>query len=139
MIVRGTHVSVVTTKNRELRLRGVIADDPTGHDFRSCDAYVLRVLGAGKGERVDRETSRAAEKWFGRGTKRKIVRLAPPRGPWKKVAMVRELRYDRQGELRDAYFHPFEVDVPLWKSADGSHRLALPDGCSITERGFVKP
>lgn len=68
-------------------------------------------------------------------------RVEIPKGPWQPLGVVHEIRYDRQGEYEDAFYHPFRGSgVELFKQKRGrAYMLVLPDGCKVDARGFVWP
>lgn len=64
--------------------------------------------------------------------------IAIPGRQWIKIGLVGQVDYTRpDGELK---YHPFRVPVELWVTKDGiAHRLRLPSGCIVDERGIVDP
>jgi hypothetical protein len=64
-----------------------------------------------------------------------------PYGKWKTVGYIDQIRYTRTdlGDKGDME-HDYDVPVPLFKRVGGNDFcVALPDGCIVDERGFVKP
>jgi hypothetical protein len=81
---------------------------------------------------------RIASLYFGSDYDGRVAYIDIPSGAWRPVGKVDVIFYDRPGEHRDYYRHQFEKPVPL--SANGRfHRLSLPSGCVVNDRGFVSP
>lgn len=84
------------------------------------------------------ELNQAQKLYFGSDYDGLIAYIDFPRGSWQPVGRVDAIFYDRPGEHIDYYRHQFKKSVPL--SVSGRfHRLSLPGGCVVNDRGFVDP
>lgn len=117
-----------------------IVHDTTGSTCRHCDVFVC-AIGPRTPRNVTTGTDEDARNYFGKSARlaAKVVDL--PRGPWSRLALVDAIWYRRPflGELVP-YEHPYNPEVWLYVSrTEHAYKIALPDGCSIDERGFVWP
>ena len=79
-----------------------------------------------------------AHAYFGNDYKGHVASIDIPDGSWRSVGRVTVIFYDRPGEHADYYRHEFSTPVPL--SSNGRwHRLSLPEGAVVNDRGFVRP
>lgn len=79
-----------------------------------------------------------ARAYFGDRYEGTIAEVDIPEGSWRPVGRATVIFYDRPGEAGDYYRHEFAQPIPL--STNGKfHRLSLPEGCVVNDRGFVKP
>jgi len=65
-----------------------------------------------------------------------LIKMPP--GRWEKIATVDQILYDRPDV--GAMVHDYDVPVPLYRKKGGeAYCVALPDGCVVDRRGFVRP
>jgi hypothetical protein len=84
------------------------------------------------------ELPRMASLYFGNAYAGHVAYIDIPGGLWRSMGRVDTIFYDRPGEHRDYYRHKFSEPIPL--SRNGRfHRLSLPRGCVVNDRGFVSP
>jgi len=117
----------------------VLVHDTQSVVFDRCTLYVVRWRG--KRDRIDNvheDDLKVAEEYF-KGPPEAFGAVEVPRGPWRKIADVQHIRYCRHGVVKgfNHHFHPavtlYACERPLaWK-------LKLPNGCVITDHGFIRP
>jgi hypothetical protein len=143
-IVKGdqVHLHKVGTKEGQLIAlpdKYFMVHDPLGEEERTCDVFVHPpVKGTYAEEGLDSGLVRQAKDYYGRGHRPRYARLDLSGRRWNRLYSVDRIEYRRPGEYADAYFHPYEVPVTLFRSGR-VYRLALPDGCVLDSHGFVKP
>jgi hypothetical protein len=76
--------------------------------------------------------------YFGSDYNGRVGYVDIPEGKWTAVGDVTRIYYERPGEHADYYQHPFDEPVPLSRNRQW-HRIVLPKGCVVNERGFVQP
>lgn len=158
LLVRGDRVSFVSTEQvsrigeakldpvrmpSDVRLPAgyVLVNDATGRLLDKCDIYVVKWRNSRRRESTDVHPNdlAAAEEYFGSGAPIRGGFVDIPRGPWKRVARVRYIRYERFG-FDTPFEHRYDVPVDLFYSARPlAWRVPLPEGCVINARGFVRP
>jgi len=125
----------------------VLVHDTTGDLLSRCEFYVVdyyptKINDVSKLHQNDIE---AARSYFSMGDNpTDTIRLATgrivlPKGPWKRTAKIRLIRYRRHN-----YEMGFEhlYDPPVWLSFSERSRawkLSLPNSCVVTQDGFIKP
>jgi hypothetical protein len=157
IFVRGDIVSVVLTNDVEVSLPedwGLI-HDPSGKCTDQCEVFIApyshgRRLRNSEVQKVGRD----ARAYYGNGAELHEATVELPIGPWERVGDIACINYDRYGELEGPYYH--DTDVPKKRSERAilfrqrqyrtllgqrvkAFRISLPDGCKITEHGFVWP
>ena len=91
-----------------------------------------------KTREVVSQLPRIATLYFGSDYDGHVAYVEFPSGSWRPAGKVETIFYDRPGEHRDYYRHKFEEPASL--SVNGRfHRLSLPSGCVVNDRGFVWP
>ncbi len=158
LLVRGDHVSFVSTEQArrigerkldpvampsDIRLPPsyVLVNDASGRLLNKCDIYVVRWRTSRRREVSDvhRADLAAAQDYFGSSAQIRSGFVDIPRGPWKRVARVRFIRYSRFG-FNKAFEHRYQAPVDLLSSIQPlAWRIPLPEGCVIDSRGFVRP
>jgi hypothetical protein len=106
---------------------------------RVCDVYIARprrVTTSTKG--LSEETIEAGQDYYGSGFRPKYADLVLPNARWQRLFDVDHILYDRPGDLKGSYEHPYMHPVMLFRSGS-VYRLALPDGCILNAHGFVVP
>lgn len=150
-LIRGDIVTFEMEKGPDISLPkswGII-HDPVGTCFPRCELFIAPYRKTHtKRISVDTEVASVAEEYFGSGKPMYEATIDIPVGPWNRVGRTTRILYDRYGELQDAYQHPFERPVPLYRQVHAqlllgkkvrAYRLALPDACIINAHGFVWP
>jgi len=84
------------------------------------------------------QVPRIASLYFGSDYKARVGYIDFPRGKWDPVGNVSRIYYERPGEHADYYQHPFNEPVPLSRNGE-FHRITLPKGSVVNDRGFVSP
>ena len=115
----------------------VLVHDTEGTLLSRCDFYVVRW----KGARADNpeDLPKAVRKYFGNEARIQAGSVDIPEGPWKKVCKVAFIRYRRPG-FEKGFSHGYDPAVTLYVTKKPlAWKLALPEGCVVTERGFIKP
>jgi hypothetical protein len=119
----------------------VLVNDAAGRLLNKCDIYVVKWRNSrqrGRAE-IDPTDLAVAEDYFGTGVPPRVGFIDIPRGPWKRVARVRFIRYSRHGANKP-YEHRYDPPVYLLYCARPlAWSVPLPDGCVIDSRGFVRP
>ncbi len=121
----------------------LIVHDVSGAQRRSCDFYVCKQTPLRSHSRhASDDAIDAAKKWFG-GSGSVVGRgVELPNPPWQRAAQIDAIWYRRHAVsgLAGRYEHPYSPSVPLYVSSKPhGWRIALPDGCTVDERGFVYP
>lgn len=115
--------------------------DPTGEYCNRCDIYIAKYRISNPGvTHIEPKISSIARAYFGdlKDLSEGVVEL--PTGPWHSLGRVVKIYYNRYGERRGPYFHPFKSPVDLYRQADGrALLLSLPDRCVVDSHGFVWP
>lgn len=157
IFVRGDIVSVLLTTDVLVELPedwGLI-HDPSGMCTDKCEVFIApysqgRRLRTSEVPKVGRD----ARAYYGNTDQLHDATIEIPRGPWERVGDIRCINYDRYGELEGPYYH--DTDVPKKRSDRAillrqrrsetllgqrvkAFRISLPDGCKITQHGFVWP
>lgn len=118
----------------------VLVHDTAGSLLSPCELFIVR-WHKGVTESVLENDSRVvadARKYFGRGLPLQVGEVDVPDGPWQRVGKVAFIRYFRAGNTGGMYEHEF--DSPMMISyTPHSWKLALPNGCIVDSRGFVRP
>lgn len=161
LLVRGDRISFVSTEqvklvgyharnpvdmpsDIELPSSYVLVHDTTGQLFNRCDMYFVRwhdksQRGADLSTRMGRKALADVKAYFGENSVIRAGSVDVPEGPWKRDAIVKCIRYRRHGN-ETLFEHAYDPPVHLFYSArPPAWRLALPQGCLVDERGFVKP
>jgi hypothetical protein len=119
----------------------VIVHDVSGKILRACDFYVLRNRGVIRGDSgVSEVAYQTARRWYGDRLSLEKYRVDLPDSGWQRVGKIDAIRYRRLGVLGEAYQHPYDPPIVLYRSlGERGWKCALPDGCIVDERGFVYP
>ncbi len=118
----------------------VLIHDTVGEIFDPCHFYVVRWYGTGGGRAsyVRGQALADARMYFGRQSFR-TGRVEVPDGPWEPRAWIRLIRYERPG-FSKGLEHLYAVPVMLYRCPrPRAWRLELPQGCVVTDHGFVEP
>lgn len=126
----------------------VLVHDTTGRLLSKCELYVVRWRGA---KSVSKRHNlapndpgiRDAEDYFvsehGEAVPIRGGSVEIPEGPWRRVALVKFIRYRRAG-FEKPFEHEYDVPVKLEDTMRPlAWRLPLPEGCIVDNRGFVTP
>ena len=134
-LIKGREISFDMTDGETIELpitHGMIHSPDTS---KKCHVYFGPYQ---KTREAVSELPRIANAYFGSDYKGRVAYLDIPNGKWRPVGEVDVIFYDRPGEHRDYYRHKFAKPIPL--SVNGRfHRLSLPNGCVVNDRGFVTP
>lgn len=118
----------------------VLVHDTEGAVFGKCEFYVVRWKSRQPND-VDFSSNadmRAAKDYFGT-EEIEVGSVEIPRGPWVRVCRVQLIRYRRYGYAK-GFEHPYATPVWLHECRKPlAWKLALPEGCIVNERGFIKP
>jgi hypothetical protein len=125
----------------------VLVHDTTGDLLSRCEFYVLKYhrTRTNRVSQLHPGDVEAALDYFSMGDNPKdTIRLetgavVTPRGPWKRVAKIRLIRY-RRHNYKMGFEHLY--DPPVWLSfseRDHAWKLSLPASCVVHEEGFVRP
>jgi hypothetical protein len=117
----------------------VLVHDTTGAVYDPCTVYFVRWRPEYDSiASVDPEVLRDAKKYFG-GPPERFGAVEIARGPWRHVMRVQHIRYCRPRRTK-CYNHHWNPAVLLeYCERPLAWRLRLPDGCVITDHGFIKP
>lgn len=150
IIVKGTRVIFdLLGEDRSLHApaRAGLLHDPSGRDWPRCSALV------GPYARTAEPLEDAkAQQYFGRSYQVRAARVTLPPRPiasWRSVGPVERIWYTRGGTKYPGPFqHKFNKGwiplvfgkkrVILYKLGSWC-RLEFPDGCTLDDRGFVRP
>jgi len=157
IFIRGDIVSIELTTGTTVELPedwGLI-HDPSGECTDMCEVFIApyshgRRLRNSEVSKVGKD----ARAYYGDTAELHDATVEIPVGPWDRVGDIRCINYDRYGELKGPYYH--DTDVPKKRSDRAilfkqrgyrqllgqrvkAYRISLPDGCKITEHGFVWP
>lgn len=157
IFVRGDIVSIELVGKPDVVLPedwGLI-HDPSGNCSDRCEVFIApyshgRRLRNSEVQKVGRD----ARAYYGNDVELHDSTVEIPEGPWERVGDIECIKYDRYGELAGPYYH--DTDVPTKRSERAilfrqrhyrmllgqrvkAFRISLPDGCKITEHGFVWP
>ena len=125
----------------------VLVHDTTGDLLPRCEFYVVRYYKerANNVSKLHKNDLEAARAYFAMGDNPpSTIRLETgsvdlPKGPWRRVAKIRLIRYRRQNyKLGFEHFY----DPPVWLSKSESTlawKLSLPNACLVTKDGFINP
>lgn len=112
-----------------------ILNDDDGEHFRSCDVFVLRVRRGSYMDCKEQDIQKAARYYEGtRGFEG--FRPIFPGESWERLPDVHAIRYLRGG--KGSWRHPFTNPVRCYQ-AGKSYKLSLPNGCILSDHGFVDP
>lgn len=115
----------------------VVVHDASGTVLNKCDIYVVRWTGGRRPTsyvpQVDMEIAR---RYF-KGTTPVVGTIAAPVGAWKRIGLVRFIRYRRPKYSRP-FEHEYTPPVMLY-GCSNAFRLPLGNACIVDERGFVRP
>lgn len=149
LLVRGDVVSVELSDGRTVEFPESwgLVHDPSGACSDSCEVYVCPYTVSGPlSRRIDTEIHKTAVSYWGEGYQLLSGRVVLPTGPWQRVGVIVRVYYDRYGELKSKYQHPFkDKSAILYKQSRNmngrqrAYRISLPDGCVVDSHGFVWP
>jgi hypothetical protein len=143
VMVRGdcSHLDLEDGRTLHLPDGWGLLHDTIGRCTHRCDIFIVPYR-CGR-RRVDRGSDgvvKTATEYFGRAEELYEGTVEMPPGPWEPVGRVVTIYYDREGDQGGYYYHPFAEPVPLFEQRHGrAYKLALPRGCIVNRRGFVKP
>lgn len=139
ILIKGTDVKFEMADGRILSLppkHGII-HDPSGQALPRCDVYFGPFQ---KGRTPIDLPTKEARAYFGRFYDARAAVVDVPPGPWKPVGDVTQIFYVRPGVHQGRYYHLFrEGNLLRLSRCRAFHRLDLPEGCVVNDRGFVKP
>lgn len=143
LLVKGDAVKLNLQGGKSINLpesMGLI-HDPTGEYCNRCDIYIAEYRISNPGiTHVSPKVSSIARAYFGDLKNLSEGTVELPTGPWHRVGLVVKILYNRYGDRRGPYFHPFKTPVELHRQADGkAYLLFLPDRCVVDSHGFVWP
>ncbi len=117
----------------------VIVHDPSGDHFPPCSVFLVRALRGRNHTRTEHGKSTfRADSYHGSRKWPYNAHVEIPHGPWKRLASVKQIRY-RRSDLGPME-HDYERAVSAYESSGTPGvRLGLPDGCTVSGRGFVWP
>jgi hypothetical protein len=115
--------------------------DPTGEHCSRCDIYIAEYhISNPTVTHVSPKVASIARAYFGDLENLTEGTVELPTGPWHRVGQVVQIWYDRYGDRKGPYFHPFKTPVDLHRQAHGeAYLLSLPDRCVVDSHGFVWP
>lgn len=118
--------------------------DPVGITLDRCTVYLCKCKYLwNKSVTIHKSIEQDAYDYFGDGVDLVNATVAIPEGPWHFLGVVETIHYERYGKHPGPWYHPFSDrwdGVELYKSeCMVAYMLQLPDGCIITEHGYVKP
>lgn len=118
----------------------VLVHDTSGTLFDACEMFIVKWLGGRKSiSNVYEDDIKIAQEYFGSGTNIGVGSVEVPQGPWKKIAKMRFIRYQRHGYAK-GFEHEYSPAVFLYSTQRPlAWKLKLPKGCIVDERGFVRP
>lgn len=125
----------------------VLVHDTTGDLLSRCELYVVKYhqTRVNNVEKLHKNDVEAARTYFSMGDNPtdtihlQTGRVFMPKGPWKRVAKIRLIRY-RRHNYQLGFEHLYDPPVWLYKSESSrSWKLSLPSGCVVHEEGFVRP
>lgn len=119
-----------------------VLHDPAGHWLRTCDVYFVAQGKPVRGiDGLDDDVAREARDYFGSDAELAQTTITmPPEKGWKLLGDCDLIEYVRYGKLAGGYHHPFRPAVPVYHSSrTNCWKIPLPDGCRLTDRGFVWP
>lgn len=159
-LVRGDHIEFVSVEQvrrvgrhplddsampSDIKLpKSYVLVDPDGTFFPRCNFYVVQWHGgSGTLNDVGQKDIKIAHDYFGPKAAIRVGQIEMPEveGTWKRQAKVQFIRYRRQGKLSANYEHEYNPPVFLYSTHKGplAWKLALPSGCIVDSRGFVRP
>lgn len=118
--------------------------DPTGTVLDPCVVYICKCKYQWKKRvTIHKSIEQDVLDYFGPDVDLVNATVAIPEGPWQFLGVVETIHYERYGKHDGPWYHPYSdrwPDVELYKSeCMEAYMLQLPEGCVVTERGFVKP
>jgi hypothetical protein len=125
----------------------VLVHDTTGDLLSRCELYVVKwhKTRVNNVQSMHKNDVEAARDYFSMGDNpADTIRLETgsvivPRGPWKRLAKIRLIRY-RRHNYKMGFEHLY--DPPVWLSFTErplAWKLSLPSSCVVHEEGFVRP
>lgn len=157
LLCRGTRVSLKLEDGSSLSFEGAAMHDATGRAWPKCSVLIGPFPREGARQATEEEMKGAPRQYLGRTYRGKVSQPfdLPPRGlaAWTKVAVVTHatIFYTRGGtKYPGRYRHTMnkgrwiidlvkgEGRATLWRHGR-YHRIDLPKGCMLDDRGFVWP
>lgn len=120
----------------------VLVHDTAGSLLSPCELFVVRWHKGDTKLALPNESQVVtdARKYFGGSLPLQIGEVDTPDGPWHRVAKVAFIRYFRAGNSSGMYEHEYDTPVLLhYTTKPLAWKLALPNGCIVDSRGFVRP
>lgn len=155
LLIKGDTVrfDLATGKTKAAPKNFGMIHDPTGIAVDPCVVYVCMCkYDMKRSVRIHKSIVDFTLDYFGEDADLINAMVEIPDGPWQFMGVVKTIHYERYGHLPDvegipgSWWHPFadsidfNEEVQLFKSkCGGAYMLQLPEGCIITEHGFVKP
>jgi hypothetical protein len=118
----------------------VLVHDANGVLFNRCHFYVVKWQSTRTSlSKVHEDDIKVAQEYFDNAPNLQVGAIQAPKGPWKRIAKVQFIRYNRYGYDK-GFEHEYDPTVFLYSTHNPlAWRLTLPNGCIVDERGFVNP
>lgn len=146
LLVRGDFVKLELEDDRVLTCPDDwgLVHDPIGVVFDPCAVVICPYTVSRHSVDYENPTlGRVSHAYFGSGVQAREGTVEIPPGPWHRVGRIKQIFYQRYGDLEGRYYHPFSESAPgveLYEHASGGgYLLQLPDGCIVDSHGFVWP